>query len=112
MKVPYLARRELQNTIKVECNDQVYSDVASRHGISPKQVEELLQVTSRFIKEKMEHGAFETVMLPGFGKFTPHQRRVQRLASLQNRRINEAISNRSGRRSGDEHPMDKDDTGV
>ena len=58
-------------------NEHLYKVVAHRCDVSPKQVEECIDILSKFIKSTMEQGGFDGVMIPYFGKIRVKQKRAQ-----------------------------------
>lgn len=64
-------------------NEELYKRVAAKTGVSPKQVEELVMSVSKFINTTIKRGAFETVMVPGFGKFKVKEKQIQKLEQMQ-----------------------------
>ena len=64
-------------------NEELYKRVAAKTGVSPKQVEELVMSVSKFINTTIKRGAFETVMVPGFGKFKIKEKQVQKLEQMR-----------------------------
>lgn len=58
-------------------NERLYKLVAYRADSSPKQVEECIQVLSKYIRDTMERGAFEGIMIPYFGKIKVKPSRAQ-----------------------------------
>lgn len=60
-----------------EANAKLYKEVAGRTSTSPKQVEECIKIVGSFIAATVKKGAFETVMIPGFGKFRAKTKKVQ-----------------------------------
>lgn len=59
-------------------NERLYTSVAAKFaGMSPKQVEEFVKEVGIFIHDTIERGAFETVMIPKFGKFRVKVKQVQ-----------------------------------
>lgn len=58
-------------------NEKLYKLVAYKCDTSPKQVEECIDILSKFIRRKIEEGALEGVMIPYFGKIKVKDKRVQ-----------------------------------
>jgi len=58
-------------------NDKLYKKVAISTGNSPKLVEDVIGYVGKFTSDIIKRGAFETVMIPGFGKFKPKVKKVQ-----------------------------------
>ena len=58
-------------------NEKLYKIVAHKCDVSPKQVEECIDVLSKFIRNTMEQGAFDGVMIPYFGKIRVKAKRAQ-----------------------------------
>lgn len=58
-------------------NQNLYKETAARCKVSPKQVEECVQVVGKFVSSTIKKGAFETVMIPYFGKFRAKTKKVQ-----------------------------------
>lgn len=58
-------------------NERLYKLVAYKCDTSPKQVEECVSILSKFIKDTMEQGAFDGVMIPYFGKIRVKTKRAQ-----------------------------------
>ncbi len=58
-------------------NNKLYKETAARCKVSPKQVEECINIVGRFIAATVKKGAFETVMLPSFGKFKVKTKKLQ-----------------------------------
>lgn len=58
-------------------NELLYKETAARCKTSPKQVEECAKIVGQFIAKTMKNGAFETIMIPYFGKFKAKTTRVQ-----------------------------------
>ena len=69
-------------------NERLYKETAFLTGVSPKQVEEVIDAVSAFTANVIRVGGFETVMIPSFGKFRVKPKQVQFLAQ------NETIRNR------------------
>lgn len=58
-------------------NESLYKEVAFRTKTSPKQVEECIKQVGQYIANVIKQGAFETVMIPHFGKFKPKIKKIQ-----------------------------------
>lgn len=58
-------------------NEKLYKLVAYKCDTSPKQVEECVDILSKYIKATIERGAFEGVMIPYFGKIKVKVKRAQ-----------------------------------
>lgn len=58
-------------------NQALYKETAARCKTSPKQVEECMHIVGKFIASTIKKGAFETVMIPYFGKFKAKPKKVQ-----------------------------------
>jgi nucleoid DNA-binding protein len=58
-------------------NPYLYKETAFRHHISPKQVEEFAHAVGSYINMIIKRGAFETVMIPHFGKFRVKVKKLQ-----------------------------------
>jgi nucleoid DNA-binding protein len=58
-------------------NQRLYKEVAERCKVSPKQVEEIVHIVGRFVSDTIKKGAFETVMIPRFGKFKVKTKKLQ-----------------------------------
>lgn len=58
-------------------NEKLYKETAYRCDTSPKQVEEVIDVLSKYIRRIMESGSFEGVMIPYFGKIRVKEKRAQ-----------------------------------
>lgn len=58
-------------------NEALYKEVSFRCKVSPKQVEECVNVVGKAIADTIKRGAFETIMIPYFGKFRVKTKRVQ-----------------------------------
>lgn len=58
-------------------NEQLYKIVAHKCDTSPRQVEECVDIVSKFIKMTIEKGAFDGVMIPYFGKIKVKEKRAQ-----------------------------------
>lgn len=58
-------------------NEDLYKATAYKCDTSPRQVEECIDVVSKFIRATMEKGAFDGVMLPYFGKIKVKVKRAQ-----------------------------------
>jgi nucleoid DNA-binding protein len=65
------------------CNETLYKKVAARTGISPKQVEELVMSVSKFTAKTIKRGAFDTIMIPSFGKFKVKEKQIQKIEQLK-----------------------------
>lgn len=78
---PKTIRKKVQNI--PTCNEKLYKEVAYMNKISPKQVEEIIHYVSKFTAETIKRGAFETVMLPGFGKITVKEKSIQHLEAVK-----------------------------
>lgn len=84
-----LTRKEVyeRNKEKIKsmtvANERLYKETAWKTGTSPKQVEEIVNVVASFIASTIKQGAFETVMIPSFGKFKVKTRLVQFHSTLQ-----------------------------
>ena len=64
-------------------NESLYKEVAAKTGVSPKQVEELAMFISKFTAKTIKRGAFDTVMIPRFGKFKVKEKQIQKLEQLK-----------------------------
>jgi nucleoid DNA-binding protein len=64
-------------------NERLYKETAWKTGTSPKQVEEIINVVSSFVVSTIKEGAFETVMIPSFGKFKVKPKLVQFHSTLK-----------------------------
>jgi hypothetical protein len=64
-------------------NEELYREVAYRHKLSPKQVEEFFTVFCNFTEDVISKGGMETVMWPHFGKFAVKTKLVQFLADKE-----------------------------
>jgi nucleoid DNA-binding protein len=64
-------------------NETLYKKVAAATGVSPKQVEELVMSVSKFASKTIKRGAFDTIMIPGFGKFKVKEKQIQKLEQLK-----------------------------
>lgn len=64
-------------------NERLYKETAWKTGTSPKQVEEIIDAVSLFVVSTIKSGAFETVMIPSFGKFKVKTKLVQFHSTLQ-----------------------------
>lgn len=60
-------------------NQRLYKETAMVCKVSPKQVEECVLILSKFIVQTIKAGAFETVMIPKFGKFKIKLKKLQNL---------------------------------
>lgn len=60
-----------------DANTKLYKETAARCGVSPKQVEECVTIIGKFITDMAKKGAFETVMIPKFGKFRVKTKKLQ-----------------------------------
>jgi len=69
-------------------NDRLYKEAAIKCNESPKQVEECVDVVSKFLSMIITRAAFETVMLPRFGKFRVKTKRLQGMVSNQDGAVN------------------------
>lgn len=58
-------------------NEKLYKRVAALNNLSPKQVEEMFNEVASFIAKTIKDGAYETVMIPLFGKFAPKTEMIQ-----------------------------------
>ncbi len=59
------------------CNERLYKRVAALQNLSPKQVEEMFNEVASFVAKTIKEGAYETVMIPLFGKFAPKTEMIQ-----------------------------------
>jgi len=66
---------------KPVANGRLYKEVAHETRFSPKEIEEMVGFVSKFTAQKVKDGAFETVMIPSFGKFRVKPKHVQALNS-------------------------------
>jgi len=64
-------------------NTRLYKETAMQCKVSPKQVEECVNILSKFIAHTIRAGAFETVMIPKFGKFKVKVKKLQRCENEQ-----------------------------
>ena len=58
-------------------NSKLYKETAARCKVSPKQVEECVHIIGKFVSDTIKKGAFETVMIPYFGKFKVKTKKLQ-----------------------------------
>ena len=58
-------------------NAALYKETGFIHKISPKQVEEFAHIIGTYIHKTIKEGAFETVMIPRFGKFKVKTKKLQ-----------------------------------
>lgn len=58
-------------------NSRLYKETALYCKVTPKEVEECVGIVSRFIAQTIRTGAFETVMVPRFGKFRVKVKKLQ-----------------------------------
>ena len=76
-----------QNRTKLKsltvANERLYKETAWKTDTSPQQVEEIVNMVSLFVADTIKTGAFETVMIPSFGKFKVKTRLVQFHSTLQ-----------------------------
>jgi nucleoid DNA-binding protein len=80
-KKPYKPSKRAEANKKLAdipiANELLYKETAARTKSSPKQVEECVKVVGQFVAGIIKKGAFETVMLPYFGKFRVKTKAVQ-----------------------------------
>jgi nucleoid DNA-binding protein len=60
-----------------DCNTELVQDVAQITGETPMQVRHALHFFTGYIAETIAEGAFETVIVPYFGKFQPKVKEIQ-----------------------------------
>ena len=60
-----------------DCNVQLMEDVVDITKETPKTIKEVLKFTTDFIKDVIQEGAFESVLIPYFGKFKPKEKEIQ-----------------------------------
>lgn len=77
-------RSELKE--KQTCNKRIIREVAHEQKLSPMQVEEIFNFTTKFTADVISSGKFANVMIPGFGKFAFD---VGRFVKMVNRKENE-----------------------
>lgn len=59
------------------CNDAVLADTIAATGEAKAVIEHVIAFQVKFISRKITEGSFESVRVPGFGKFTPKHKKVQ-----------------------------------
>lgn len=59
------------------CNKELLQDTVIKTKETTASVKGAVDFYSRFIADTMKAGAFETVMIPYFGKFQPKTREIQ-----------------------------------
>jgi len=60
-------------------NSRLYKETAMKFKVSPKEVEECIGIVSKFIAATIKKGAFETVVVPHFGKFRAKVKNIQHM---------------------------------
>lgn len=70
------ATREKLNQLTV-ANKRLYKETAWKTNCSPELVEEIIQHVSLYSSKVIAEGAYETIMIPHFGKFRPRVKQVQ-----------------------------------
>ncbi len=63
------------------CNTELYDEVAEELGVDINLVKEVVSANSTFIKETIERGAFESVIMPYLGKIKAKLRSVQKASN-------------------------------
>jgi nucleoid DNA-binding protein len=58
-------------------NSSLYDLTAIRTQTSPTQVKEIIEFVGEFTANVIKQGAFESVMIPYFGKFKPKVKKIQ-----------------------------------
>jgi nucleoid DNA-binding protein len=81
-KEVYELNKQKLKTMTV-ANERLYKETAWKTGTSPKQVEEIVGSVTAFIASTIKEGAFETVMIPNFGKFKVKTKLVQFHSTLK-----------------------------
>jgi hypothetical protein len=59
------------------CNKELLSDTQLATKEAPVLIKGVVDFYSKFIAETMKIGAFETIMVPYFGKFQPKTKEIQ-----------------------------------
>lgn len=77
--------RQKLNKLTV-ANERLYKETAWRTKVSPKDVEDIINSVSTFTSKVISEGAFETVMIPNFGKFRARPKQVQFFSTLEVKR--------------------------
>lgn len=66
-----------QSQKQPDCNTDLITDTAKLTGESEQQVRQAVNFFTEFIADTISNGAFETVIVPYFGKFQPKVRELQ-----------------------------------
>lgn len=61
------------------CNVELTKDVIRKTKEQPKVVRDITHQYSAFIANTIKSGAYETVLVPYFGKFKPKTKRIQKI---------------------------------
>jgi len=65
------------------CNRDCINETAKELGLSKKEVEEIVNVQSSYLRHIMESGTFDSVRLPNLGVFKSKPLEVQMLEHLK-----------------------------
>lgn len=58
-------------------NNDLYDITAIRTQTSPTQVREIIEFVGEYTAGVIKQGAFESIMIPYFGKFKPKVKKIQ-----------------------------------
>lgn len=103
------------------CNKELVEDVMSSTGESAASIKGAVDYFSKFTATIIKTGAFETVMIPYFGKFQPKSKEIQfkmhrrGLPWPEQAKLNtdaEPIHDHRGLPGGDQQRVDPADTSV
>lgn len=99
------------------CNKELLNDVQLATKESTAVINSAVGFYSKFIADVMKTGAFESVMIPYFGKFQPKTKEIQWKAHRRGLTPNtvtnaEPIHSDGELRSGAEQGMDHDDPSL
>lgn len=108
---PYLCKMK-QKT----CNKELVEEVAKVTKESTAQVKEAVSFLTAFVATTIKVGAYETVMVPYFGKFQPKTKEIQwtahRRGMTKTTTHAEPIHSNGGLPGGDQQGVDPTDSGI
>jgi len=100
------------------CNKELILDVANITGERVLLVKDIIQDYTKFISDMIKEGAFETMIIPYFGKFEPKTKQIQRRFNQRGKlkkhyeRDRGTVRDDSGLQSGTEQTVVSTNPGV
>lgn len=74
------------------CNVELTKDVVRATREQPKTVRDIIHQYTGFIATTIKSGAYETVLVPYFGKFKPKIKRIQKIYNNKGKTWNSSES--------------------